>query len=1012
MKCTSEFFKPFAGRARCLFLLSIVIGWLAADLPAQSNGPSVSGIKVSQNEGGDVTAVFTPIDRRKGSVHCFVYLDTMASQRISGTNLNRSSQLPGRSQTFTWPAKSLHLLKPGGSYRVKLMLTNSAKQTGRAESIFRYVGPKSSITTRPPPRTPSGQSTNDGDGKKVLGAILEGLMERNQGRQKDPNEKPPPGGRPEAPKAGRVEPRPSTLRNLPPEVASVDAEFDRASGLSVNFTVREPNRELMSITVDVVGPDQKLLLKKEVSSFRSGDGSVRFEQVELEKALKSGTIYVVSVTAADPSRLTSSKLSRFRFEARLVAAPVNQAPVIRSFVVEETAKHGLEAKTVVSDPEGGGLQGQIILQSGVERTSKTIRMRSGATARASWTAAEILQARLKPGEWKVSLVIADNQKQTVTREQQLVFRGLPPAEPQLPTPPLPKPVPEPQPVAPRDPISQPVPETSPQPQPQSMDVAETPIAPNPPPIVSEIEPPASPAPQTAVSAPEAQIDLAPAILGLAMPLVIALIGGFCFRVPFWGWFIYFLMAFLGGLLGWLLAKLGDASSGVVIGTILFPNATAAGAIFIGHAFASGSPFRSKGLLFLILGLLGFCVAVGGLVWSLPQFGALEQPGASWIWILLAVVMATLGAMLVSWARFGLKAIFSIIITGGVVMLWNAKFDLSINDTTSLWISLLALGVFSLFAAIHYLRREFSVFQHLASGFLALGGVVLVILVGHVLSGEVIQVGERSLLEVVNNSLEGEPAKSFFLLAVIALLALLIGFRKFAIVAGVMLVGGLAAVSFFAMPGIFEVHRFTVSWETIGAFFGHGTVHSVLGSATLFNLSRSLHLLGAGKEAKRRLPTPMMFLSYRREDTGDVMGRIYDWLADSLDRRKIFKDVDSIPLGVDFRDYISAEIKKCEVVLVLVGKEWTTLTNAETGARRLDDPKDFVRLEVETALEQSIPVIPLLLQGVAMPSEEDLPESVRRFAFCNGMAIRRDPDFSHDMERLIESLVQLKLGKSS
>ena len=188
---------------------------------------------------------------------------------------------------------------------------------------------------------------------------------------------------------------------------------------------------------------------------------------------------------------------------------------------------------------------------------------------------------------------------------------------------------------------------------------------------------------------------------------------------------------------------------------------------------------------------------------------------------------------------------------------------------------------------------------------------------------------------------------------------------------------------------------------------------MIGAATLFSLARTLHLLTAGKGGKvKRLPTPTMFISYRREDSADIMGRIYDWLIQSFDERKIFKDVDSIPLGVDFRKYIEDEIRKCEVVVVLVGNQWTSLRDPETQKLRIHDPKDFVRLEVETALRESIPVIPLLVRGANMPEAEELPETMKDFAFCNGMAIRRDPDFANDMNRLIEALAKLKKKRST
>jgi len=78
-------------------------------------------------------------------------------------------------------------------------------------------------------------------------------------------------------------------------------------------------------------------------------------------------------------------------------------------------------------------------------------------------------------------------------------------------------------------------------------------------------------------------------------------------------------------------------------------------------------------------------------------------------------------------------------------------------------------------------------------------------------------------------------------------------------------------------------------------------------------------------------------------------------------------------------------------------------HGETGRRRLDDPRDFVRIEVEAALQRDIPVIPLLVQGAVMPSEEKLPTSLQSLTYRNGIPIRADPDFHRDVDRLIQAL---------
>lgn len=150
----------------------------------------------------------------------------------------------------------------------------------------------------------------------------------------------------------------------------------------------------------------------------------------------------------------------------------------------------------------------------------------------------------------------------------------------------------------------------------------------------------------------------------------------------------------------------------------------------------------------------------------------------------------------------------------------------------------------------------------------------------------------------------------------------------------------------------------------------------------------------------------IFISYRRDDSADVTGRIYDRLIQRFGGHAVFKDVDSIPLGADFRKHLESVIGECAVVLVVVGDNWTA-KDAKTGAPRLDDPGDFVRVEIESAMQRGLPVIPLLVEGASMPPVESLPEGpLREFAYRNGTKIGRDPDFHPQVSRLIEKLENL------
>jgi len=151
--------------------------------------------------------------------------------------------------------------------------------------------------------------------------------------------------------------------------------------------------------------------------------------------------------------------------------------------------------------------------------------------------------------------------------------------------------------------------------------------------------------------------------------------------------------------------------------------------------------------------------------------------------------------------------------------------------------------------------------------------------------------------------------------------------------------------------------------------------------------------------------PRVFISYRRSDSSDVTGRLHDRLSAKLGPDNLFTDVDSIPLGVDFQKHVAAILTKIDCMLAVIGRDWVKTTDA-AGRRRLDDPADLVRIEIETALARQVTVIPLLVQGAVMPTEAELPPGLRDLAFRNGMTVRPNPDFHRDVDRLEHQLLAL------
>ncbi len=145
----------------------------------------------------------------------------------------------------------------------------------------------------------------------------------------------------------------------------------------------------------------------------------------------------------------------------------------------------------------------------------------------------------------------------------------------------------------------------------------------------------------------------------------------------------------------------------------------------------------------------------------------------------------------------------------------------------------------------------------------------------------------------------------------------------------------------------------------------------------------------------------IFVSYRRQETSHLAGRLYDRLADRFGEGQVFIDVDTIEPGVDFAEEIFRAVAACKVLLAIIGPNWLTATD-ERGGRRLDDPDDIVRLEIEAALARGVRVIPILVEGAVMPSRQDLPESLAGLVRRNALLIRHE-SFRYDAGRLMTAI---------
>ena len=158
------------------------------------------------------------------------------------------------------------------------------------------------------------------------------------------------------------------------------------------------------------------------------------------------------------------------------------------------------------------------------------------------------------------------------------------------------------------------------------------------------------------------------------------------------------------------------------------------------------------------------------------------------------------------------------------------------------------------------------------------------------------------------------------------------------------------------------------------------------------------------------PPFRIFLSYRREDSQDAAGRLYDQLAVEFGEDSVFIDVDAIPAGVDFVDHINEAVALADVFVALIGGRWLE-TKDESGRRRLDDESDFVRLELEAALARGIPVIPAFVQSARPLTAADLPESLAKLARIQGQALSHER-WRYDSGRLIARLKEIESEKAS
>jgi formylglycine-generating enzyme required for sulfatase activity len=145
----------------------------------------------------------------------------------------------------------------------------------------------------------------------------------------------------------------------------------------------------------------------------------------------------------------------------------------------------------------------------------------------------------------------------------------------------------------------------------------------------------------------------------------------------------------------------------------------------------------------------------------------------------------------------------------------------------------------------------------------------------------------------------------------------------------------------------------------------------------------------------------IFINYRRDDSISTAGRLHDRLAQTFGRKNLFMDVDHIPAGIDFVDYLPSQVAACDVFLAVIGPNWLDAKD-DDGCRRFDNPDDFVTIEIAAALARNIRVIPVLVDGARTPKADKLPDSIKPLVRRNAVEVR-NTSFGRDAEALVDKV---------
>jgi hypothetical protein len=174
------------------------------------------------------------------------------------------------------------------------------------------------------------------------------------------------------------------------------------------------------------------------------------------------------------------------------------------------------------------------------------------------------------------------------------------------------------------------------------------------------------------------------------------------------------------------------------------------------------------------------------------------------------------------------------------------------------------------------------------------------------------------------------------------------------------------------------------------------IHSAKGSDSSDSTLGSSGFVPSVGSAMHRI-----FICYRRDDSIAYAGRLYDRLATHFGPENVFMDIDTLEPGIDFVEHLNQTVGSCGILIAVIGKYWLTATDKK-GRPRLDDPEDFVRLEIAAALDRGIRVIPVLVADAHIPPSQNLPDPLTKLTRRQAIEIR-DTAFHSDVTRLIDAL---------